>query len=337
MATIELLTMNGWSEPMPLEQGVALEPFKEGIQVRQLFDSIGSAINTGNILYEAGPAVRITCKGGVPGTLLGTPLPLDLNEDKRPPIPPGWGYLDHEIRDSPIPGLPPVYGYPPPIDFSPGGVVIGGGAYPPDEGTGEENSETGPSVLVGTTPGIVSGETLPWPWGDGPWTWPWPPHDGELGGSTSGAEDGVIIFGETLEASVRIEGCECIRKNESTQYEGFGVPEGGDYKWTISDSEIAEIVEGENQKICKVEGKKIGKVILEVVYTSDQGVVTSVMILDVLYQRFTPRDKPRGEIGAIPLIHPYPKVRFKQTPQLDYQINTKDISVENRKGKYLLI
>ncbi|MCI0405563.1 MAG: hypothetical protein L0209_05760, partial [candidate division Zixibacteria bacterium] len=310
---------------LTVDHTLYVEPIKSGFRLSKVSEGPLAAIGRGATVWDEATAVRITCRGGVKGVLLGSPLPLKL-DDKKPPIPCDWSYPNTDVWVNPRPDLPWIG--PGPQDTSgylPGGVVIAGGACPPgasaedNELTEEENYF--PSILIATRPLVYIPGGFPWPWGPRPWPrrwdWPWFPGKEEDDGDDPRDVGGPFIFGEEIDPdlTVKIKGCPCIRRPETEKYEAEPSQDGGSYQWSIDDEDIAEIEGPDNQKTVKLKSKDIGEAQLKVVYTLNGRGTQATQPISVIYHKFTERDRPRSEKLALPVIQPSPKVRIaRQDP-----------------------
>jgi DNA uptake protein ComE-like DNA-binding protein len=332
--SIEILTPEGWSEPIFIDHPVAVEPTKEGMQARNVTLNDEGIFEPSNILFEPAPALRITCRGGIQGKLTYPPHNLDLSNELPAHVPPDWDFPGNEVWINPKPGFPPIYSNPPkPHGLLPGRVTIGGGACPPGS-TGGGQEEEKDTVFIGSELFIVVNDPIPWPWGPGPWgPWPWGPYPPFWDNGLYYA--GPRIFGEEIdeEITITVTGCECIRRGETEKYTAHPVPEGGTFKWTVDDDEIAEIQGPDDQKTVSVKGVDIGKTSLMVKYSKDGNEITYTIGLSVIYQRFTPKDQPRAEIIAIPLIQPSPAIRIRNINK-NPKIDTVDLERHRAKLKF---
>lgn len=328
-ALIERLEAGSWVEALTVAESVFLNPSKDGIEVRKAHVSSLAPFPSSTVLLPAAPAVRVTCRGGgLGGALLGRPAPLDLSES-LPPVPPDWSGPHSEVWINPLP-LAPWTGSdnPGPTGFLPGGVIVGGGRSPSDGEPGQPDDGK-PTVLIGTFPGISILTGLPWPL---PWVWPFPPGVGDKPFIDPGFP-GIYVVQPQLNLTVKVQGCECIRRGTVERYTGQPNVEGGDYLWNEADDTIIEIRGPKDEKTVKVAGKDIGNTDLELRYSKDGMSATDSKGISVIYQRFTERDQPRSERTALPVIQPAPKVRIARTPPVHAYVET---DLQKLKAKFEL-
>jgi RHS repeat-associated protein len=334
-ATLEWLSDDGWSPPLPIHKPVWIEPQTRGVQVRKSYDDALKIPGAKGLILETSvKAVRITCKGGLGGRFESRPESIQphLKIDKsKPSTPPCWDFPSPEIWVNPVPTLPPWCGHTEPHG-SPGktGVILVGGSW--DEAHPGEPTEKPGEVIVGWDPGTL----VPGPFG------------GEFGGFGGAGGDGngdsdsdgpgagfgridggIIIIRDPC--SVIITGCPCLRRGELGEYTAEGVPDGGSYLWEVDDDDIAEIVGPNDQKTVKLKGKDIGDVTLTVEYTKDGCIAEAETGIEVIYQRFTLKDNPQSEIMAVPLIQPSPEVRI-DAGSVSHQLE--EILIDQERAKF---
>lgn len=338
---LEILAPDGWSEGLTVTGRVYIEPTPAGIVVRGGGGGLMSAVGrTDTLMAAPAPAVWITCRGGIRGKLLGGVESISGAPGADTVVPSGWEFPGREIWINPVPGLPPLKTDPSREGGClPTGVVIGGERHPPDPGdAGGEDAE--PAVVVGFGPQVMiaSPPRLPFPFIPGlpppyaPWDFegrPKPPKGG-------GWPGGLVYYDDGGDAvlTVRINGCQCIRRPESSRYTAEPSIEGGTYEWSVDDDEIAEIEGPSDQKECRLRSKKIGKLTLIVKYTKGGQSVQCAMGIAVIYHRFTPRNQPRAEKKAMPVIEPAPKVRI--TPSPDYTLEAGAIDIAGHRAQFFL-
>ncbi len=316
--TVEVLKGGFWETTTTFNEPIAITPGIQGLSVRTVMTGPLAPVGVGEVVIPSKTAFRLKCKNGVKGQLLDTVSTLDNSLDRRPSVPFGWGYPNTDIWVNPVPNPPFNPMDPTPEDiYLPGEVVVAG------ERKGEQtdgDEEDKGRVLVGFYPrvAIAVWPRLPFPWGPYRWPWPlpWPPKPDDASSDDPGFGGGGIGIVNDPDApigiTVKIKGCECIRRPEKKKYVGEPNPDGGSYKWSVDDDTIAEIEGPDDQQEVTLKAKDIGDVTLFLEYTLNGQKAFAAMGVQVIYHKFTPRNTPTGEIAAVPLFQPTPKVRVSQ-------------------------
>lgn len=339
--SIAVLAGGYWEQVGVFRDPIALVPTTQGMSVRRVMEGPLAPVGVGAVITPGREAVRLTCEAGIKGVFSGPVKALSGNPEHRPSVPLGWSFPNTEIWVNPIPN-PPVDFFSPTHEeiFLPGGVVVAGRKKPPEEESGEE--ETGCPVLVGFYPrvAIAVWPRRPWPWGPYRWPWPlpWPPKPQPPGPDSPGAGIGggfgvIYLPDPVLAITVKILGCECIRRPETKTYRADPIPDGGTFKWTIDDTSIATIEGPDTLKEVKVKAVDIGDVTLTLDYELNGQKAQASMGIEIIYHKFTPRNNPTGEIPAVPLFQPVPKVRV--TPA-NHPYKLDEIQPENRRARFFI-
>lgn len=333
--TLEILADRQWETVQEFSQPLAFVPTVEGLSVRTVMQGPLAPVGVGKTLITSQKAYRLRCESGMRGVLTGKTTVLNGNPEDRPSTPLGWSHPNTDIWVNPRPESPIDFGNQTEADeLLPGEVLIAG-----RKKEAQDAEEIGGKVLVGFYPrvAIAVWPQQPWPWGPYRWPWPlpWPPGPGGGPGPGPGPGGlGIVLDPDPNQAvTVKIMGCPCIRRPETKTYRADPNPDGGTYQWTIDDTSIAEIDGPDNQQEVQVKAIDIGDITLTVKYVLNGQTARASMGVEVIYQKFTEKNRPASEISAVPLFQPVPKVRVRQGSPT-HKLHT--IEPENRRAKFLV-
>ena len=333
--TFELLIDGVWSESLRVpEKRIYVSLEEESLALTELLEGLTAKMRGKSFITAKTKAVRFKSRKGIRGCLRGNPYNMDIYDESKVCVPVSWDSPGSEIWINPVPGLPPILkkDY---EKYLPTSVVIGGDVTCVGGGKPGEEEEKKPIIFVGSQTFIAVYDFLPWPWGPFPWPPVYPPKKPYIKGKGYwGLPIGLSAPPDLTTLTVKIGGCQCIRLPEIAEFKARPSIEGGSYKWSVSDDDIAEIEGPDDEQNVKLKSKDLGKVDLTVDYTLHGMTVTDSMGVFVIYHKFTLKDAPESEKMALPLVQPTPKARFEKNNNIT--VRTKEVDIDRHRVKFNL-